>query len=306
MLNVPNLCPFPDCEKNVKITEIFSTTVNYLIGRLPELNVIIQNPLLSQSSETLALTNMISKRFILTSPPMYMEGIENIEIQQMGSQLRCVKCFVDLSSYLPPLGFLRTFPYPPPKLLVYLTYKHIIHYNCINNPQKLCPICPSSNMEIDDLKTLTEQSSNTAQKKCTRVSSASTKKLSNKKVKKTGGKKVSSMLKKLIKELLANTPVPAIGENLEEANESTTSIFLQLSDKINNAETKNKELKLEHGKDGSLALVKSKIREVIPETKCFDKTLQKKMERPEKIYKLFNSIGKEKIAQIKSTPPGSS
>jgi hypothetical protein len=30
----------------------------------------------------------------------------------------------------------------------------------------------------------------------------------------------------------------------------------------------------------------------------------KKMERSEKVYKLFNSIGKEKIARIKSTPPG--
>ncbi len=28
------------------------------------------------------------------------------------------------------------------------------------------------------------------------------------------------------------------------------------------------------------------------------------MERSEKVYKLFNSIGKEKIAQIKTTPPG--
>ena len=27
------------------------------------------------------------------------------------------------------------------------------------------------------------------------------------------------------------------------------------------------------------------------------------MERSEKVYKLFNSIGKEKIARIKSTPP---
>ena len=42
----------------------------------------------------------------------------------------------------------------------------------------------------------------------------------------------------------------------------------------------------------------------IPETKCSDEALRKKMERSEKVYKLFNSIGKEKIARIKSTPPG--
>ncbi|CAB4381216.1 unnamed protein product [Rhizophagus irregularis] len=79
-----------------------------------------------------------------------MEGVEKIGTQQMGSQLRCVKCSEDLSSYLPPLGFFQTFPHPPPKPLVYLTCKHIIHYNCINNPGKLCPICPSTDMEIDD------------------------------------------------------------------------------------------------------------------------------------------------------------
>ena len=155
---------------------------------------------------------------------------------------------------------------------------------------------------------------------------ASTENSSSKKVKKTGRKKVSSMLKKLIEELLTDVPVSTAGENLEEANESATSIFLQLSDKIDNAETKNesasrglifsyfdfgeavfkryKELKLEHGKDGSLALVKSEVREAIPETKCSDEALRKKMERSEKVYKLFNSIGKEKIAQIKTTPPG--
>src|SRR5436305_1769115 len=215
--------------------------------------------------------------------PARMEEEDNIGIQQTRSHLRCVKCSEDLSSCLPPLDFLRTFPHPPPKPLVYLTCKHIIHYNCIDNPRKLCPICPSSDMEIDDLETPTEQSSSTAQKKRTRESSASTEKSSNKKAKKTGGKKVSSMLKKLIEELLADTPVPAIGENLEEANESATSIFLQLSDKIDNAETKNesasrglicsyfvsreavfkryKELKLKHDMDGSLSVIKSQRRE---------------------------------------------
>ena len=110
---------------------------------------------------------------------------------------------------------------------------------------------------------------------------------------------------------------------MEEANESATSIFLQLSDKIDNAKTKNesaswglifsyfdfgeaifkwyKELKLKHDKNGSQALVKSEVREAIPEAKCSDEALQKRMERSEKVYKLFDSIGKEKIAQIKFT-----
>ncbi|CAG8844882.1 41792_t:CDS:2, partial [Gigaspora margarita] len=98
--------------------------------------------------------------------------------------------------------------------------------------------------------------------------------------------------------------------NLKKANKSTTSIFLQLSNKINNAKTKNedasqdlnfsyfdfgeavfkqyKELKPKHGKDGSQALVKSKVREAISETKCFNEALRERIERSEKVYKLFN------------------
>ncbi|CAG8833653.1 1045_t:CDS:2, partial [Gigaspora margarita] len=63
-------------------------------------------------------------------------------------------------------------------------------------------------------------------------------------------------------------------------------------------------LKPEHGKDGSQALVKSEVREAIPEAKCSDEALRKRMERSEKVYKLLNGIGKERIARIKSTPPG--
>ncbi|GBB96309.1 hypothetical protein RclHR1_27210003 [Rhizophagus clarus] len=169
---------------------------------------------------------------------------------------------------------------------------------------------------------LTEESTN--QKKRTRESS--TEKSSNKKAKKTGGKKVSSMLKKLIEELLTDVVDPR-PENLEEeASENETSNFLQLYDKIDSTESKNedasqgliysyfdlgeavfkryKELKLEHGKDGSQALVKSEVRKAIPKAKCSDEALRKRMERSEKVYKLFNSIGKEKITQIKTTPPG--
>ena len=64
-----------------------------------------------------------------------------------------------------------------------------------------------------------------------------------------------------------------------------------------------KELKPSYGKDGSEALVKKEVRETIPETKCSDEALRKRTERSEKMYKLFNSIGKEKIARIRSIPP---
>ena len=81
---------------------------------------------------------------------MRIEGVENIGIQQMRSQLRCVKCSEDLSSYFSPLGFFRTFSCPPLKPLIYLICKHIVHYNCIDNSRKLCLICLLTDMEIDD------------------------------------------------------------------------------------------------------------------------------------------------------------
>ncbi|CAB4480796.1 unnamed protein product [Rhizophagus irregularis] len=233
--------------------------LNYLIGRLLELNVIIQDSPLSQSSRTSALTSTMSERFILTSSPMCMEGVENIGTQQMGSQLRCVKCSEDLSLYLPPLGFLQTFPRPPPKPLVYLTCKHIVHYNCIDNPGKLCPICSSTDMEIDDddMVGVTQESS-TAQKKCTQKSS--TEKSSSKKRKTSNKDDVSTVLKKLIEELL--------------------TLIL--------------ELKPSCGKDRANALVKEEVRKQISETKFSDDTLRKRMKRAGKVYKLFNSIGKIK------------
>ena len=173
----------------------------------------------------------------------------------------------------------------------------------------------------------TSVSSSNKGKKRSRELGASTKKSSSKKVKKTGGKKVSSTLKKLIEELLTNDIVPVPGESLEETNVTNEAggIFLQLFNRINNAETKNenasrglifsyfnfgeavykryKELKPSYGKDGSEALVKKEVRETIPETKCSDEALRKRTERSEKMYKLFNSIGKEKIARIRSIPP---
>jgi len=266
----------------------------------------------------------MGEKFVLNSPVIPeegiqedpMEGVQDTLNQETETRLTCAKCSEEIT-----VDFSKD--------TVFLSCKHAVHFDCIDDPRKKCPTCPSA----DDLETIpirnpisVEQASSTTQKKRPNESGETTEKSSSKKKKKTGGKKVSSMLKKLIEELLTDVPVPTAGKNLEEANESATSIFLQLSDKIDNAETKNesasrglifsyfdfgeavfkryKELKLEHGKDGSLALVKSEVREAIPETKCSDEALRKKMERSEKVYKLFDSIGKEKIARIKSTPPG--
>src|ERR1043166_6379862 len=133
LLTMPNACPSPDCGKNVDIIEQFPT---------------------NQESPISALSNRMSESFILSSPVLRMEGIENTGFQQARSYLRCAKFSEDLSSCLPPIGFLRippqALPQAPPKPLVYLTCKHIVHYHCIDNPRKLCPICPSTEEGTDD------------------------------------------------------------------------------------------------------------------------------------------------------------
>src|SRR3954470_17723016 len=64
-----------------------------------------------------------------------------------------------------------------------------------------------------------------------------------------------------------------------------------------------KELKPEFSKGESEVIVKKEVRVAISETKCSDEALRKKTERSEKVYKLFNSIGKEKIVRIRTIVP---
>ncbi|GES88401.1 hypothetical protein GLOIN_2v1511284 [Rhizophagus clarus] len=190
----------------------------------------------------------------------------------------------------PPIQMLssnRPQPQGPSKPLVYLTCKHIVHYNCIDNSRKLCPICPSTDMEPEEME--------------------------------------------IDDDNMLLTNIPDSGE--EEANAPDVSSntgapsqmkFLYLSDMIDQAETKNedatrnvinryfdfgealylryKELKPSGGKDRAKALVKEEVRKQISETKFSDDALRKKMERAGKVYKLFNSIGRTKIAQIRSFP----
>ena len=51
-------------------------------------------------------------------------------------------------------------------------------------------------------------------------------------------------------------------------------------------------------------MVKSKVRKEIPETKFSDDALKKRMERARKMFRIFDTIGKEKIARVKTIPPG--
>jgi hypothetical protein len=78
------------------------------------------------------------------------------------------------------------------------SHVHIVHYHCIDNPHKLCPICPLTEPRVrathrkNVLGRLPEVTSQTNLPKNPLV----------KKAKKAGGKKVSNTLKKLIKALL--------------------------------------------------------------------------------------------------------
>ncbi len=176
-----------------------------------------------------------------------MEGIESTATQQLRSTLRCAKCSEDLSSCLPPLGFLRISlqSQNPLKLLVYLICMHIVHYNYINNPRKLCPICPSANvtktddMETDDdeivINNFEIQGSSTTQNK--RIMNPSfTEKLSNKKQKTLTNDGESPTLKRLIKELktpsFASTDTQSLIANLRN--------LIELYDVIITAEDQNR------------------------------------------------------------------
>ncbi|GBC44266.2 hypothetical protein GLOIN_2v1490846 [Rhizophagus irregularis DAOM 181602=DAOM 197198] len=159
-----------------------------------------------------------------------MEGVENTGSQPVKGYLRCAKYFGDLSSWPPPLF----------------------------------PICPSTDMELeeemeidnDDMVTDAQESS-TTQKKCTRKST--TEKSFSKKKKTTNKDDVSTMLKKLIKELLTNIP--------------DTALYLRY-----------KELKSSYGKDRTKALIEEEVRKQIPEMKFSNKALQKRRRR----FKLIN------------------
>src|SRR5688572_13804547 len=78
LLTMPNTCPFPDCGKNVDIIE--------------------PSPNTNEESPISALSNRMNERFILSSPILRMEGVENTGSQPVKGYLRCAKCSRDLSS----------------------------------------------------------------------------------------------------------------------------------------------------------------------------------------------------------------
>ncbi|GBB95527.1 hypothetical protein RclHR1_25540004 [Rhizophagus clarus] len=127
------------------------------------------------------------------------------------NQLLCVKCLEEITA-----DFLKD--------TVFLSCKHIVHYDCIANLHKRCPICSDEDLLMFSV----EQSSSTAQKKC---SSDSAEKSSSKKAKKTKSeKKVLSKLKNFIEELSSETSQDSV------VMEEGTGDFFDLYNSIINME----------------------------------------------------------------------
>jgi len=264
-------------------------------------------PVENTSSAEILNENSSATRPLVKLVDIPMDDVVNENTPQIQRPI-CEKCSEEIS-----LNF--------PKDTVFLSCSHAVHLDCINDLRKRCPTCTSA----DDMETIpVEQASSTAQKKRT---SDLPEKSSSKKQKTSNKEGVPSMLKKLIEELLTDN---SNNEDLEESAEGASDAslnsgnFFHLSSMIDQAEEKNKdatrnvinryfdfgealhlrykELKPSHGKYGAEALVKDEARKQISVTELSDEALRKRMERAEKVYKLFNGIGKSKIARIRTFP----
>ncbi|RGB25082.1 hypothetical protein C1646_772230 [Rhizophagus diaphanus] len=244
----PSTYPFPNCEKNVNI--------------IVDPNSIRRGSQLSQSRETLALTNLIGKKVVLNSPVIPEEGrpsdLMNVDpdgnvalmnVLLLGGEQRLFKTTGIAKKLLtkqPTLTILKIWMTQNFLVDKSNALYHAVHYDYIDDPCKKCPTCLAEDLELF----LIELTSSITQKKCTQKSTA--KKFFSKKKKTSNKDDVSTRLKKLIKELLTNTP-------------DTEALYLRY-----------KELKPSYTKDGAKALVKEEVRKQIPETKFSDEVLRKR------------------------------
>ncbi|CAG8685132.1 2896_t:CDS:2, partial [Scutellospora calospora] len=182
-------------------------------------NLLLTNP--KEASQSTGISPLMGEIFVLSSPPIRIQPIQIERIEDTATQQ--VKS--------------------PLKLLIYLTCKYIIHYNCIDDPQKLCPICLSTNMESEEEEEMSvdgEEQPDTSSKKRsnegTNVNSSSPKK----KAKKAVRREDSPILKKLIKELSAPIPQQSSSGSiisLQTFSDMDISLvnFRELDNKIINA-----------------------------------------------------------------------
>ncbi|EXX75009.1 uncharacterized protein OCT59_014040 [Rhizophagus irregularis] len=158
------MCPFPKCGKKAEIIYPFTR----------------RNSQSSQSSRTSAISNLMGEKFVLNSLVILEDPMEKvvknalIQETEIGTYAKCSKKIT--------LGF--------PKDTVFLSCKHAVHFNCIDNSNKRCPTCPVNLQLI-----LTTQRR--------RTSNSFTEKTSRKKAKPLG-RDNSPILKRLIQELLTN------------------------------------------------------------------------------------------------------
>ncbi|CAB4396830.1 unnamed protein product [Rhizophagus irregularis] len=198
-----------------------------LIDVNPDSNVALMSMLLSGGEQSSSKTTEVAKEiFNQTTNPNNSENVDVSISKDSGGQIqhpKCEKCSEEIS-----IEFTKD--------TVFLSCKHAVHYDCIDDLRKKCPTCPAEDLELFPV----ELTSSTVQKKRTWESTAE--KSSSKKKKTSNKDDVSFMLKKLIEELLTN--ILDSGEVLEEANvsdaSSNTGKFLYFFDMIDQAEKKMK------------------------------------------------------------------
>ncbi|GES97142.1 hypothetical protein GLOIN_2v1474272 [Rhizophagus clarus] len=217
----------------------------------------------SQSSGTSAISTLMGEKFVLVSPTIPedpMEDVENTLIQETATHLTCAKCAEEVTADFP-------------KDTVFLSCKHAVHYDCIDNPRKKCPTCSTEDLEMFPVEQLS------AQKK--RTSDSTTEESSSKKKKTSVKEGDSTMLKKLVKELKDDS----INQELSFPTQTPEDSYTHLYKEIVEAETQN---------DSASQRVDKEIKEQLPEG-ITDTTRWKQTERARKIHELFLEIGVDKI-----------
>ncbi|GBC08374.1 hypothetical protein RclHR1_08070008 [Rhizophagus clarus] len=200
----PDVCPFPDCGMKVDIIYPVSTSAR-------------RGSQSSQSSGTSAISTLMGEKFVLVSPTIPedpMEDVENTLIQETATHLTCAKCAEEVTADFP-------------KDTVFLSCKHAVHYDCIDNPRKKCPTCSTEDLEMFPVEQLS------AQKK--RTSDSTTEESSSKKKKTSVKEGDSTMLKKLVKELKDDS----INQELSFPTQTPEDSYTHLYKEIVEAETQN-------------------------------------------------------------------
>jgi hypothetical protein len=259
----------------------------------------------------------MGEKFTITSPTIHEDAMEDVEVavyQQTESErssLTCAKCSEDIA---------QVFSQAPSRPLVFLPCKHAVHYDCIDNPQKLCPIC---------------QSSEGTEARRKRSSEFASEKDSNKKAKQTRkriDRNESPTLKKLIMELtspesledgLSRDSLITLQSSVSEMDVNSLD-FLDLYNKIGTAEdnlrrTTHDLLRCYYNfgqaikqlfdhfrktcnEDVSNAKVNDRImNQISVQDKLTETNLRKRKERGKKVFKLFSNVGGiEAIERLKS------